>query len=219
MNPLLAPISHYVYQPAGYPMVLLGSLLLAGCGMVIAADLIRRSTGQNGRDDRRRRWAAGLLISFAVALTLVGLFPTDPAGSVTISASAVIHRIGAAWSFLSLPVAGVLVARTASESRSTSGRALVRVAAGLLAAVVIFLSIHLPLAFAGSGIPAFGLLERIGFAFMIGYLILLAAALRSAPVDIDPPAATNRVQVSTAAPRPVTADSRTQLSLSGSARA
>ncbi len=184
LNPVSAPISHYVYLPGGYPMVLLGALLLAGCGAVLAADLIRRSVRTAGPVDpefRRHRLAAGLLISFAVALTVVGVFPTDPPGSPSSSASAVAHRIGAAWSFLSLPLAGVLLAGSCRPSRPAVGRILVRAAAGLSGAAVIFLSIHLPLALTGSGIPAFGLLERIGFAFMIGYLILVAAALRPRP--------------------------------------
>ncbi|MFC7623578.1 DUF998 domain-containing protein [Microlunatus sp. GCM10028923] len=177
LNPVVAPISHYVFVPGGYLMVLLGSLLLAGCGLVIAADLIRRYGSVRARGPLA---AAGLLISFAVALILVGLFPTDPPGSAAgaATASAVIHRIGAAWSFLALPLAGVLVARTSGWCRAGHARSLVGLAAGLLGAVLVFLSIHLPLALAGSGLPAFGLLERIGFAFLIGYLILLAVALR-----------------------------------------
>lgn len=177
LNPVAAPISHYVFVPGGYPMVLLGSLLLAGCGLVIAADLIRRYGSAGARGPLV---AAGLLISFAVALILVGLFPTDPPGSAAgaATASAVIHRIGAAWSFLALPLAGVLLARTSGWCRAGHARSLVGLAIGLLGAVLVFLSIHLPLALAGSGLPAFGLLERIGFAFLIGYLILLAAALR-----------------------------------------
>jgi hypothetical protein len=191
LNPLTAAISHYVFLPGGYLMVLLGSVLLAGCGLVIAIELIRRPAadrGWTGADDRRRRAAAVLLISFAVALTLVGLFPTDPPGSPASTASAVLHRIGAAWSFLALPVAGVLVARSSRRHRPSSAQALIRVAAGLLGAVVIFLSLHLTLTLHGSGIPAFGLLERVGFAFMIGYLILLATALRPLPTA-DLPAA------------------------------
>lgn len=179
LNPLLAPISHYVFLPGGYLMVLLGSLLLAGCGLVIAAELVRR-TG-----DHRLRVAAGLLISFAVALVLVGLFPTDPPGTPVSSASAVVHRIGAAWSFLALPTAGVLVGRTVRAGRPAVARGLVGVAAALLGAAVIFLSIHLTLALHGSGMPLFGLLERLGFAFMISYLILVAVALRTAAVP-DP---------------------------------
>ncbi|GAB3766219.1 DUF998 domain-containing protein [Microlunatus parietis] len=187
LNPVVAPISHYVFVPGGYPMVLLGSLLLAGCGLVIAADLIRRYGSARARGPLA---AAGLLISFAVALILVGLFPTDPPGSAAGAAtlSAIIHRIGAAWSFLALPLAGVLVARTSGWCRAGHARSLVGLAIGLLGAVLIFLSIHLPLALAGSGLPAFGLLERIGFAFLIGYLILLAVALRPA-TTVAPPAA------------------------------
>lgn len=184
LNPITAAISHYVHLPAGYPMVLLGSLLLGGCGLVLAIELIRRPPADRGwtpADDRRRHVAAGFLISFAVALIVVGLFPTDPPGSPASSPSAMLHRIGAAWSFVSLPVAGVLVAGPSRRHRPASGRALIGVAAGLLGAVVIFLAIHLTLVLHGSGMPAFGLLERIGFAFMIGYLILLATALRPLP--------------------------------------
>lgn len=203
LNPLTAAISHYVFLPGGYLMVLLGSVLLAGCGLLLAVDLIRRpmaDRGWSGADDRRRRAAALLLISFAVALTLVGLFPTDPPGSPASSLSAVVHRIGAAWSFLALPTAGLLVAGAARRHRPASSRALVRAAAGLLVAVAAFLTIHLTLVLLhGSGIWAFGLLERIGFAFLIGYLILLATALRPAQPAEAPAAKAPAAKVRAAA--------------------
>jgi hypothetical protein len=57
--------------------------------------------------------------------------------------------------------------------------------------VAIFLVIHLPLAVAGSGIAAFGLLERLGFAIMIGYLLLLGGN-----IDHEAKAASARVRPS-----------------------
>ena len=59
--------------------------------------------------------------------------------------------------------------------------------------VALFLVVHLSLVVAGSGIAAFGLIERVGFVIMIGYLFLLAATidregLSKEPVGIAEPA-------------------------------
>lgn len=178
LNPLLAPISQYVYLPGGYLMVLAGAVLLGGCGLVLAHDLYRRSveglTGVTGR-----RIAVGLLISYAISLTLVGLVPTDPPGSETASATEIVHRIGVVWSFLSLPIAGLIIARTQTHLRTGANLPLVRCSAALLVGLALFVAVQLPLLVAGSGIPALGIVERIAFVLMIGYLIFLATALRT----------------------------------------
>ncbi len=180
LNPLLAPISQYVHLPGGYQLVLFGSLLLAGCGAMVGLDLLRRPGLSLGRDDLPRRVAGFLLLSFAVGLTVVGLVPTDPHGSVTVSATELVHRTCVIWSFVALPAAGFVLARSGRLVDAKNALTLIRLGIGLFIGVLIFGAIQLPLLIAGSGIPALGLVERLAFAFMIGYLILLTKSLRTA---------------------------------------
>ena len=53
---------------------------------------------------------AALVAVWAGCILLVGAFPTDPPGE-PLSASGAIHRYAAFLAFLTLPVAGLLVAR------------------------------------------------------------------------------------------------------------
>lgn len=172
VSPLLDPISYYALVPGGYPLLLLGCALLAAAGAALAVWLAR--SGLPGV-----RLPVALLGSFAVAFLLVGIFPTDPMQAEVATTSATIHRIAASWGVLVVPAVGVLVGRRCAViARSAWPQRLVRLAAWVAGAMVLFFAIHLPLAVTGSGIPAFGLLERAGFALVISYLILLALTVR-----------------------------------------
>lgn len=172
VHPLLDPVSYYALIPGGYFLLLLGCVLLGMAGLGLGLWLLR--SGLPGA-----RLPAALLASFAAAFTLVGLFPTDPWGTEVMSASALIHRIGAAWGVVVVPLAGVLVARcTATTACRACAARLVLLAKGVAGLTVTFFAIHIPLALMGSRIPAFGLLERAGFALVIGSLVLMALAIR-----------------------------------------
>lgn len=172
VHPLLDPISYYALMPGGYALVFLGCALLGASGVCLAIWLAR--SGMPGA-----RLPAGLLMSFAVAFLLVGIFPTDPIDAQFASLSATIHRFGAGWGVVVVPIAGILVARgAAATARSPYPARLVRLAKWVAALMAIFFAIHLPLAVLGSRIPAFGLLERVGFALVIGYLVLIAVTVR-----------------------------------------
>jgi len=69
LDPLLAPISQYVHLPGGYALVLAGAALLAGCGLVLAHHLVQGAATDRGA---ARRVAVGLLVSYGVAMILVG---------------------------------------------------------------------------------------------------------------------------------------------------
>ncbi|WP_161605963.1 DUF998 domain-containing protein [Microlunatus speluncae] len=183
LDPLHAPISQYVYLPGGYQLVLFGALLMAGCGATIAIDLLRRSGGPPTRDDHPRRLAGFLLLTFAVAFSVVGLVPTDPPGSANPSATELVHRASVIWTFVALPAAGIVLARSPRLVGLRGALALQRLAVALLVGVLVFGAIQLPLLIAGSGIPALGLVERLAFAFMIGYLIVLTMVVRAGPVS------------------------------------
>lgn len=192
VDPFVDPVSFYAFVPGGGELILLGGSLLAVLGLVLVA----------------RAYAAGLargggpmvaMTVFAVAMVLVGLFPTDPPG-VDTTVSAVVHRVSAATAFGVLPLVGLGVARTIAAPRSAYPARLRRTACALAVLVGAFPAIHLPLAAAGSGIAAFGFLERAGFVIMIGYLFLLARTVdleAGEPGDAGPAART-------AVPAPVT---------------
>jgi hypothetical protein len=117
------------------------------------------------------------MIVFAVAMVLVGAFPTDPPGTAA-SFSAIVHRVSAATAFCVLPVIGLSLERSIGQPRSALPRGLRSAAIALGVVVGLFLVVHLSLVFfASSGIFAFGLIERVGFVIMIGFLFLLAATI------------------------------------------
>jgi hypothetical protein len=177
LDPMSSTISQYVYLPGGYPMVLLGALLLAGCALMISLDLARRPRVAVGGAVRHRNAAIVLLVSYAAALTVVGLVPTDPPGSTSVSVPEIVHRVGVSWAFLSLPIAGLVLARAPRLLGAVSSVVLSRFAAAMLGGVLLFGAVQLPLLTVGASIPGLGLVERIAFVFMIGYLIMLAVTL------------------------------------------
>lgn len=172
VHPLLDPVSYYALIPGGYLPLLLGCVLLALAGVGLAVCLLR--SGLAGA-----RGPAALLISFAVAFSLVGLFPTDPMGTEVSSVSAVVHWVSAAWGVIVVPIAGLLVARCTAVSACRACPARLVVLAKVVGGVTAgSFAVHLPLALVGSRIPALGLLERAGFALVIGSLVLMGLAIR-----------------------------------------
>jgi hypothetical protein len=166
VDPVVDPVSFYAFVPGGGLLVLAGCLALGLLGVVLVS---------RGYDSGLLRGPvpAVAIAVFAVSMVLIGIFPTDPPGTVVASASAVVHRVSAATAFAVLPLVGLGSLRR----RGTADRRLEplrRTGAVLLVIVVVFLAVHLPLVALGSGIVAFGLLERVGLVLMGGYLALLA---------------------------------------------
>lgn len=166
VNPLIDPISWYAFVPGGGEMIIAGAAVLAVLGLILTRRMYRSGLASGP--------LPGIaMIIFAIALVLVGVFPTDPPDT-PVTAAATIHRVSAGAAFAVLPLVGVALDRSIRRPRSGCP-ALLRKSALLLGGLVAtFLAIHLPLAMAGSGIAAFGFLERAGFVIMIGYLFLLA---------------------------------------------
>lgn len=193
VHPVHDPVSFYAFVPAGGELVLLGSTAMAVLGLALVARATRSGLAPGAV-------SVAAMVVFALAMVLLGLFPTDPPGAPT-SISAVVHRVSAATAFVVLPVAGRGVLRAVPAPTSRYPRHVARLGAVFGAAVVLFLAVHLPLAATGSGIAAFGLLERVGLVLMIAYLFLLAATIdhegaseQTPPgplADIDPAARTS----------------------------
>jgi hypothetical protein len=169
VDPLTDPISWYAFVPGGSLMIITGGALLALLGGLLTVRMYRSGL------------VTGILPGvamavFCLALIMVGLCPTDPPDS-PVSISAIVHRVSAGTAFAVLPLVGLRVAACCRRPVSRLPLLLRRSAVLLGALVGAFLSIHLPLAFLGSGIAAFGFLERAGFVIMIGYLFLLGATI------------------------------------------
>lgn len=170
VDPIVQPISHYAYVPTGYWMILLGSILLAISASAISWAMVR--TG-----DKRLRLPALLLVTFVVAIMIVGIVPTDMPGTVELSLSAQAHRWSAAWAFLIMPIVGLLACR--SDAVLTRFKvSLLRLSMTVCIATGVVFAIHLPLAVAGSHIPMFGAVERFGFLVMVAYMVVLSGTMR-----------------------------------------
>lgn len=178
VDPVLDPISWYAFVPGGGEMIMAGGAILALLGLLLTARMYRTGLAVGPVP-------ACAMIVFAVSMILVGAFPTDPPGVVDTTLSAVIHRVSAAAAFCVLPLVGLSLRSSIRQPRSELPAALRTAAVALGIVVTVFLVVHMSLVFVGSGIFAFGLIERIGFVIMIGYLYLLAATLdREAPRDL-----------------------------------
>jgi len=188
VDPVLDPISWYAFVPGGGEMILAGGVTLAVLGLILTFRMYRAGLAVGPVP-------AFAMIMFAIAMVLVGAFPTDPPGTAA-TLSATIHRVSAAGAFCVLPLVGLSLERSIQQPRSSLPRGLRTAASALGVVVVAFLVVHLSLFFfADSGIMAFGLIERIGFVIMIGYLFLLAATIdRESPLapddDVLPPVPT-----------------------------
>lgn len=169
VNPVLDPISWYAFVPGGGELILAGGVTLALLGLILTVRMYRTGLAVGPLP-------ACAMIVFAAAMVLVGAFPTDPPGTAA-TLSATVHRVSAAAAFCVLPVVGLSLHRSIQRPRSSLPRALRTAASALGVVVTVFLVVHLSLVFAGSGILAFGLIERVGFVIMIGYLFLLAATI------------------------------------------
>ncbi|MFI9489085.1 DUF998 domain-containing protein [Promicromonospora sp. NPDC052451] len=177
VDPVLDPISWYAFVPGGGELILAGGVTLAVLGLLLTVRMYRAGLAVGPVP-------AAAMIVFAVAMVLVGAFPTDPPGTAA-TLSATIHRVSAATAFCVLPLVGLSLERSIERPRSALPQGLRAAASALGIVVAVFLAVHLSLVFfADSGIIAFGLIERIGFVIMIGYLFLLAATIdREGPVE------------------------------------
>jgi hypothetical protein len=170
VDPVLHPISWYAFVPGGGEMILAGGVILAVLGLILTVRMYRAGLAVGPVP-------AVAMILFAIAMVLVGAFPTDPPGTEA-TFSAIVHRASAAAAFCVLPLVGLSLERSIRQPRSSLPQGLRTAARALGVLVVGFLVVHLSLVFfADSGIMAFGLIERIGFVVMIGYLFLLAATI------------------------------------------
>jgi hypothetical protein len=137
LNPLSETISDYLFDPNGW-LLPVSLIVLAVGGAMLAVALVWAGS------DGRASWLVGL---WSTCLLLVAAFPTDRPG-LPLSISGQIHRYAAFVAFLSLPLAGLIVARRGGYARTVKGLSVVALAA-LTAVTVPYAAVALGLNLVG----------------------------------------------------------------------
>lgn len=177
IDPFHTTISDYVGVPGGFALLAVAAAALAVACTALSAAL--RPAGLP-----RAVTPANLLVSGAVALVIVALFPTNYPGT-PVGVVANVHRMAGAWVFVSLPLAGWLVARRTHEHENwrPSATALTWVSGITAVTSAVFLLSHLPMVVSDSlEIPLQGALERVLYALVMLTLLATARAVRLAVV-------------------------------------
>jgi hypothetical protein len=173
--PMTDVISDYVFLPGGY--ALLGA---AAVGLAVAC--LALATGLRQAGLPRPRVPAALFVSAAVALVLVAVFPTHPAGTSPGMVSTV-HRAAGGWVFAVLPLAAWLVARRARSVPAWAPAApALSWAAGIAGVLSAFFVLnHVPIVIGGSPVfPLLGGVQRVLCAAVMVVLVMTARATRLA---------------------------------------
>ncbi|MCE0767563.1 DUF998 domain-containing protein [Pseudonocardia kujensis] len=168
VDPLVHTVSDYVLLPGGHLV-----LAIAAAALALAATVLAGAAARAGAS----RAPVALLASWAAAMVVAGVVPTNVPGTPP-DLSAAVHRYAGAWIFAVLPLAVLLLARGPAVRDAARGRV---VALALLTAALsgTFLLAHLPIVVAGS--PAFPLLggvERVLYGAVTALLITTVLALR-----------------------------------------
>lgn len=165
LDPVHSVISEYAFQSIGWLLPL--SLTLFAAGSALIAGALARS----GVDRR----VVLLMISWAVAMFLIGAFPTDRPG-VPLSLSGGIHRYAAFVAFLVMPLAGFMLARVRTRY-ARALRVLSGVALGALLLVVVPYVIRMfGVDLTNHDIPA-GVTQRVVVVTEVGVLALAGLSL------------------------------------------
>lgn len=128
---------------------------------------------------------------WCVSLTLCAIFPTDNSKSVT-SVSGLIHQVAGASLFVSLPLAGLSLAKrlVTRVHWARVGRAVRRMALATIVLAATYLATRLPDVFPGLAIP--GMLDGRGISglvqrtlFVLEMLMLMALAVHLLRVTVS----------------------------------
>lgn len=179
VDPLRTVISDYVAVPGGYELLALAAAALAAAGVALAVGLRRSGLP-------RAALPAAFLVSGAIALLVAGIVPTNLPGQ-PIGTGAQIHRIAGGVVFVSLPLAGWLIAaRAATTTGEWRAAAPVLRTCSLVAGVVTsaFLALQIPIVIPGSPVfPYVGGAERVVCATVMVVLLTTAWAMRAATMN------------------------------------
>ncbi|MEV6867665.1 DUF998 domain-containing protein [Streptosporangium subroseum] len=174
LDPVHTVISEYAFEADGW-LLPVSLTLFAVAATVIAVLLARRG------EDRRAALLVGL---WGLCMLLIGAFPTDEPG-VPLSMSGGIHRYAAFVAFLTMPVAGLLLARRRAAGPCARWVRLLSLASlGVLVTVVVPYVVRMfGIDLTNEEIPA-GVTQRLLVSFEVTVLAMLAVMER---VRLTPP--------------------------------
>jgi hypothetical protein len=185
VDPLRTVISDYVMVPGGYALLALAAVALAAASLALAAGLFRSGLPRPGLP-------ATLLVIGAVALLVAGAVPTNLPGQ-PVDVAAMIHRVAGGATFISLPLAGWLIARRAATgSGEWRARAALLRWSGVLAGIITagFLVAQIPIVIGGSPLfPYVGGAERLVCATVMVVLVTTARVMWTATAGAVAPRA------------------------------
>jgi uncharacterized protein DUF998 len=178
VDPYSRAVSYYVFYGDGREEFATGVIVLAGGTLTTLLGL--RVAGL------RLGVRAGVFFGvWCTSLTLCAIFPTDDSKTIT-SVSGLIHQVAGASLFVSLPLAGLALARRlVTDPRwARVGRVVRRMAMVAMALAAAYLATRLPDIFPGLAIPGIldgrgvsGLVQRALFGLEMLMLMALAVHL------------------------------------------
>lgn len=178
VDPFSRAVSYYVFYGDGREEFATAVIVLAGGTLTTLLGL--RVAGL------RLGVRAGVFFGvWCTSLTLCAIFPTDNSKSIT-SVSGLIHQVAGASLFVSLPLAGLALARRlATDPRwGRVGRVVRRMAMVAMALAAAYLATRLPDIFPGLALPGIldgrgvsGLVQRTLFGLEMLMLMALAVHL------------------------------------------
>ncbi|WP_326824731.1 DUF998 domain-containing protein [Streptosporangium sp. NBC_01756] len=167
LDPVHTVISEYAFEPDGWLLPVSLTFFAVGA-TVFGTALARRG------EDRK---AALLVVVWGLCMLLIGAFPTDEPG-VPLSMSGGIHRYAAFIAFLTMPVAGLMLARRyATSPYARTVRLLSMASLGVLVLVVLPYVMRMAgLDLTNDDIPA-GVTQRLVVVFEVAVLVVLGLVL------------------------------------------
>jgi hypothetical protein len=185
VDPLRTVISDYVVVPGGYALLALAAVALAAASLALAAGLLRSGLPRPGLP-------ACLLVMGALALLVAGAVPTNLPGQ-PVDVAAMVHRAAGGATFISLPLAGWLIADRAATATGEwlTRAALLRWSAAVAGSVTVgFLAAQIPIVIGGSPLfPYVGGAERAACATVMMVLVTTARVMWTATAGAVAPRA------------------------------
>lgn len=184
VNPFSRAVSYYVFVEDGQRAFAVSVTVLAAATVAVLVGMAQVGI-------RLRTPATVFSAAWCTSLTLVALFPTDN-GKAIVTTSGMVHQVAGASLFVSLPLAGLSLARGLAEHpawvrTARIVRRMALIAVGLAAA---YLATRLPDAVPGLAVP--GVLDGRGISglvqralFGLEMLILFALAVRLLRVSVS----------------------------------
>ncbi|MGI5129383.1 DUF998 domain-containing protein [Pseudonocardia sp. CA-107938] len=179
VDPLRTVISDYVMVPGGYALLALAAVALAAASLALSVGLRRSGLPHPALP-------AALLVTGAIGLLVAGAVPTNLPGQ-PVGLGAMLHRVAGGATFVSLPLAGWLIARRAATASGEwrAHAAVLRWSAAVAGLVtIVFLGAQIPIVIGDSPLfPYVGGAERAACATVMVVLVTTARVMWTATAE------------------------------------